>query len=203
MAKDYKYRAQNKATDWRKNSVNPLLNIGFWQWMLITVLAIVLVVFVVYLFHKSAKPSSKKPVDSSASGASLSAEAESKQAVSSETKLEPKLPRFDFYTILPEKEVVVPDHEINTRTREERVGKAKDKRYIMQAGSFKILKEADYLKAKLGLLGIESKVHKVKVGNVVWYRVKIGPYAQMSSVGAIKARLRQNGVDVVVTELGE
>jgi len=54
---------------------------------------------------------------------------------------------------LPEKEVVVPEYEIKTRTREERVGKAKETHYMMQAGSFKTFKEADHLRAKLCFYG--------------------------------------------------
>jgi len=95
---------------------------------------------------------------------------------------------------------VVPEYEIKTRTREERVGKAKEAHYVMQAGSFKTFKEADRLRAKLALMGIESKVEKAKVGSVNWYRVKMGPYAQTDSVNAIRARLRQNGIDVIITE---
>ena len=111
-------------------------------------------------------------------------------------------PRFDFYTILPEKEVVVPDYEIKTRVREERVGKAKPAKYILQAGSFREFKEGDSLRAKLALMGIESRVEKAQVGNVTWNRVKMGPYSQMSSVTTIKSRLKQNGIDVMVTEIG-
>ena len=112
------------------------------------------------------------------------------------------LPQFDFYTILPEKEVIVPDYEINTRAREERVGQAKTASYILQAGSFRDFKDADSLRAKLALMGIESKVEKAKVGNVVWNRVKMGPYTQMTSVSTIRSRLRENGIDVVVMEVG-
>jgi cell division protein FtsN len=206
MAKDYKYRAQGKGAKHGRNTENPMHSAGFWKWMLITALTISFVVFLVYWQGKgSKKPSAaltpqnlstlKLPKSESAKNTTA------KQKVKSEP--EQKQPRFDFYTLLPEKEVVVPDYEINTRTREERVGKAKEAHYIMQAGSFKSFKEADQLRAKLGLLGIESKVHKAKVGNVIWYRVKIGPYARMTSISAIKSRLRQNGIDVIVTEAGE
>jgi cell division protein FtsN len=120
-----------------------------------------------------------------------------------EVKLEPKGPQFDFYTILPDKEVVVPEYEIKTRVREERVGKAKEAHYMMQAGSFKTAKEADNLRIKLASMGIESKVQKGKVGSVNWYRVKLGPFAQADSISAIRSRLRQNNVDVVITENSE
>lgn len=119
-------------------------------------------------------------------------------------KAKPQLeePRFDFYTILPEKEVVVPDYEQKTRTREESVGKAKSSKYLLQAGSFRDFSEADKLRARLALMGIESRVEKAKVGAVIWHRVKMGPYSRMSSVNTLKSRLRQNGIDVMVMELG-
>jgi cell division protein FtsN len=128
---------------------------------------------------------------------------QSKEEQKPEVKSGPKMPQFDFYTILPEKEVVVPEYEIKTRAREERVGKAKETHYLMQAGSFKTFKEADRLRAKLALMGIESKVEKAKVGSVNWYRVKMGPYVQTDSVNTIRARLRQNGIDVIITETGQ
>ncbi len=208
MAKDYKHRAQNKNKGLVGDTSNPLQSLAFWKWMLMTALVISSVVFLV-----SWQVKGKKPLGTAQSLQNLSInkpeitkpveKATSQQLVKPETESAPKPPRFDFYTILPDKEVVVPDYEINTRTREERVGKAKETHYMMQAGSFKSFKEADQLRAKLGLLGIESTVHKAKVGVVIWYRVKIGPYTQMTSVSAIKSRLRQNSIDVIVTETGE
>jgi len=208
MAKDYKYRAQGKSAKQGGSAENPMRSPDFWKWMLITALSIAFVVFLVYLLGKGSKNPSAIPVPQTISTPpplkSGSAESPTtRQKVKTETEPEHTQPRFDFYTLLPEKEVVVPDYEINTRAREERVGKVKEAHYIMQAGSFKSFKETDQLRAKLGLLGIESKVHKAKVGNVIWYRVKIGPYARMSSVSVIKSRLRQNGIDVIVTETGE
>ena len=114
--------------------------------------------------------------------------------------LGPKPPQFDFYTILPDKEVIVPEYEIKTRAREERVGKAKETHYVMQAGSFKTAKEADELRLKLAAMGIESKIDKSKMGDVNWYRVKMGPYTQTESVNTVQSRLRKNGIDVLVTE---
>jgi cell division protein FtsN len=98
---------------------------------------------------------------------------------------------------------VVPDYEIKTRVREELVGKTKATKYVMQAGSFRDAEEANRHKAKLAKLGIESWVEKAKVGNVIWYRIKIGPYDNPSSVATIKELLQKNGVGVVVTEQGK
>lgn len=171
--------------------------------MLITALIISFVVFLVYLRSKGADET--KPAQTTVEKKTAKIDPKNlKEAAKQEKKPEPKpkTPHFEFYTILPDKEVVIPEYEIKTRTREERVGKAKEGQYIMQAGSFKTYKEADQLRAKLALMGIESKVEKAKVGDVTWNRVKMGPFSQMASVDAIRSRLRKNGVDVMVTELG-
>lgn len=113
----------------------------------------------------------------------------------------PVEPHFDFYTILPSVEVVIPDHEIKTRIREEKIGQGdKNAKYIMQAGSFRDALEAEWLKAKLTGMGIESRIEKAQVGEVMWYRVKIGPYSGMTSVMAVKNQLRDNGIDAIVFE---
>ncbi|MGZ8158011.1 MAG: SPOR domain-containing protein [Methylobacter sp.] len=195
MAKDYKHRAQNKnAASYRQKSDS----LSLWRWMLITALIISFVVFLVYLRGTGSKQITPPPA------IPTKPEEIKVEAPKQEKKPEPGpvLPQFDFYTILPEKEVIVPDYEINTRAREERVGQAKTASYILQAGSFRDFKDADSLRAKLALMGIESKVEKAKVGNVVWNRVKMGPYTQMASVSTIRTRLRENGIDVIVMEVG-
>lgn len=195
MAKDYKHRAQNRYTAPHRHNSG---RVGLWRWMLITALIISFVVFLVYLTSNGSKQTSpEQAVQAKPEELKVEAPKQEKKPESG-----PVLPQFDFYTILPEKEVIVPDYEINTRTREERVGQAKAASYILQAGSFKDFKDADSLRAKLALMGIESKVEKAKVGNVVWNRVKLGPYSQMASVSAIRTRLRENGIDVIVIEVG-
>jgi len=200
MARDYKHSGQGKRHSKRGYYDGPQ-SISLWKWMLITALIISFVVFLVYLRSgpKQAQPDSQAVIQTIPVPPTPE-----KTVVKPEVKVEPgpAIPRFDFYTILPEKEVVVPDYEIGTRTREERVGQGKESSYILQAGSFKEFKDADNMKAKLALMGIESRVEKAKVGDATWYRVKMGPLSKMSSVSSIRARLRQNGIDVVVTEAG-
>ncbi len=202
MAKDYKHRAQNKhSASYRQKSDS----LSLWRWMLITALIISFVVFLVYLRGIGTKQqdSEQAPPQPTVPTVPTKPETAKVEAPTPEKKPEPGpvLPQFDFYTILPEKEVIVPDYEISTRTREERVGQAKTASYILQAGSFKDFKDADSLRAKLALMGIESKVEKAQIGNVTWNRVKMGPYTQMTSVSTIRTRLRENGIDVIVMEV--
>jgi len=204
MSRDYKSRAQARYVGQRKQKSDRQPGIGLWKWMLITALIISFVVFLVYVRSTGSKQINPQQISQTISNKTGAENvATSKEDKKPDVKLGPRLPQFDFYTILPEKEVVVPEYEIKTRTREERVGKAKETHYIMQAGSFKTFREADQLRAKVAAMGYASRVQKAKVGSVNWYRVKIGPYVQTGSVNTIRARLRQHGIDVIITETGD
>ena len=111
---------------------------------------------------------------------------------------EAKGPRFTFYTLLPKKEVIVPEGEVRIRKREERLGRAAKGRYFIQAGSFRSFRDADRLKARLALLGVESRVETAKIRGTTWYRVRLGPFSTMTEVERIRARLRDHRIDSVV-----
>lgn len=194
MAKDYKYRVQGKN---KKPPPRKKLARGLVKSMLVSAAIMTVVVIVLVVVNWQLKKHTPPPQ------VNVSAPESVKTNKPLEMKAtEPTGPQFDFYTILPERDIVVPDYEIKTRAREEAIGKVNTKHYTMQAGSFKTAEEAGQLGAKLATMGIETTVQKAKVGNVTWYRVKLGPYTQMSSVSTLRTRLRQNGIDVVVTEVG-
>lgn len=66
--------------------------------------------------------------------------------------------------------------------------------YFLDAGSYKSLKEADAVKAKLALLGMESSVEPRQVEHEQWYRLKVGPYFSNVDVNVDKAELAMNGI---------
>lgn len=68
--------------------------------------------------------------------------------------------------------------------------------YIVQVASFRNVKDADGLKAKLILLGFEPVVQGVVIsGNEKRYRVRLGPYPDRGALEAARVRLKANGHD--------
>lgn len=208
MPIDYKYRTEDRSTNRRKRKSGSKDSFAVWRWMLITSLIIGFVVFLFYLRSEGSRQEKVLPLpkyieQKTPESQKKLPEIKERQPKDkkAEAKPEPETPHFDFYTILPEKETVVPDHEIDTRTREEQVGTAKATKYILQAGSFREFKKADRLRTKVASMGIESRIEKATVGSVTWYRIKLGPFTRMSSVSIIRSRLRKNGIDAVVTEV--
>jgi cell division protein FtsN len=108
-------------------------------------------------------------------------------------------PRFDFYTILPEMEVVVPDvrNQDGQTTPIDKPGT-----YFLQAGSFRSFAEADGLKAQLALLGVESRIDTVTVNNTnTWHRVRVGPYQDLRELNKIRTRLLNNNINAILLKI--
>ena len=72
-------------------------------------------------------------------------------------------------------------------------------RLILQAGAFSSEEEADNLRARLALIGLESSVQKGTVaGKGTLYRVRLGPFASAEDMQRTRAELAQNGIEATV-----
>jgi cell division protein FtsN len=117
-------------------------------------------------------------------------------------------PRFEFYKILPEMEVVVPEDEERALTsrppqKPADTGAAPNKdRYLLQVASFQNHADADRLKAQLALLGLEAGIQTVEIRDgQTWHRVRVGPFSDRTEITAVRERLRTNGIKAVLLKL--
>jgi cell division protein FtsN len=124
---------------------------------------------------------------------------ESKPARRAEVPSPPK-PRFDFYTMLPKMEVVVPDDELDHEPVATPSGAASAPgTYLVQLGSFRKTQDADRLKAQLALLGFEAKVVSARISaQDTRYRVRSGPYLGKPALNKARKRLADNGFNGIV-----
>ena len=110
-------------------------------------------------------------------------------------------PKFDFYTILPELEVAIPEQELIDTPSSSSSASTSTQQYILQAGSFKKYEEADKLKARLALEGIEANIQKVKINATdTWHRVRIGPLTNVAQLNKTRRRLRSLGIASIVVK---
>lgn len=114
-------------------------------------------------------------------------------------------PRFNFYTILPEMEVFIPESELQSSGSGDSTGEytidGTGKSYILQAGSFINVDDADRLKASLALLGLEAYLQIVSVNNQRWHRVRTGPYNNTKDLYHSLSLLKQNGIKALPLEI--
>jgi cell division protein FtsN len=120
----------------------------------------------------------------------------------------PNKSQYDFFTVLPEMEVVVPEQELaNKKAEAEAQAKTKPAdtpvandvdKYILQVGSFRASADAEQMKARLALQGFTASTQTVTVNDETWHRVRIGPVAGAQKADAMRSQLSSAGIDSLV-----
>ena len=108
-------------------------------------------------------------------------------------------PRFEFYKVLTDnkQDGSLPVQQPATQSPAKA---AASQSYVLQAGSFSNEVDADKLKARLALLGMEASVQTVTVPDKgIWHRVRLGPYRNADEMNKARAILKQNGVNATPT----
>jgi len=203
MARDYKNRSSRKG----EASHGRLTGLLTFIAGIVTGLGCAVIFYLVYGipdtggFVKQRLPAEKTPTQAAAPE-------EKTQAAARQS---PPAPRFDFYTILPEMEVSVPEWEGEAATAAKREGDSEaealepapaGERYILQIGSFRQPDEAERVKARLALLGIETEIQRVvSDGGDIWHRVRAGPYRSSGRLNQTRQRLIDNDIDFLLLKL--
>ncbi|MFN7086469.1 MAG: SPOR domain-containing protein [Burkholderiales bacterium] len=109
-------------------------------------------------------------------------------------------PRFDFYKILPGAEEPVTEQQMKEAQKKAAAREA----FFLQAGAFQSAPDADNLKARLALLGIEASIQTTTMPDKsVWHRVRIGPYSSVEELTRARDTLTQNGVETTLIKVRE
>lgn len=185
MARDYKPRAK---LDRRKTTPG-------WVWLLAGLAVGLFIAFLTYL-HGTRAP--EVPVPAQIDKPVESAE----EAVPPPAPEPPAKPRFDFYTILPEMEVVIPEQDVTGKVKAGVAQVEKPGTYFLQAGSFRTFDQADRLKAQLALLGLRAGIETVTINNTeTWHRVRVGPYENLDDLNRARALLKENNINAVLLKV--
>ncbi|HEX6993299.1 MAG TPA: SPOR domain-containing protein [Gammaproteobacteria bacterium] len=114
-------------------------------------------------------------------------------------------PTFDFYEILPQYEVPVPEETGTVARRSTPAAPAEPVAepgsYVLQTGSFRSHADADRMQASLALLGVESRIQKVAIDSGEFHRVRIGPISNLDELNRIRTVLRQAGIDSLMMKV--
>ncbi|MGH8126152.1 MAG: SPOR domain-containing protein [Rhodanobacteraceae bacterium] len=121
--------------------------------------------------------------------------------------------QFDFYKVLPEKEVVIPNAELSAMAKAEQqkaaavnnagasapasasasAAASSQGGYVLQVGAFPDAGDADAVKAKLALHGFTAHVQTVTLEGQVWNRVRLGPFASATQLQDVQKQLTAAG----------
>ncbi len=122
--------------------------------------------------------------------------------------------RFDFYTLLPQQEVVAPTTGNRTTTAiplpttgkkpvaDGMATTAGNERFMLQAGSFRTRNEADRRRGELLLSGHSVNVQAVTTGNNEnWFRVMVGPFDGEADMQQARQQLTAGKIETLPIRL--
>jgi len=112
--------------------------------------------------------------------------------------------KYDFYEMLPNFEVVVPEKDKDVRR--DLPAAAKIERpgiYVLQAGSYRNQADAERVRAQLALQGVRATVQRVAIDADVWHRVRIGPISDLNELNKVRKQLQAAEVDALVIRVGD
>ncbi len=193
MSKDYK-RPEPKS----RSGGSPLL-VGI---LIGLVLGLGIALAVAWYINKMPSPFLNRTPPSKgepAKGAQAPAPAKSEEKAAKATESKP---RFDFYKILPGTEEPATDQQL--RDAQKKSTTVARETFYLQAGAFQGAPDADNLKARLALLGVEATIQTTTLPDKgVWHRVRVGPYTSVEELNRTRDALKQNGVETAVIKVRE
>jgi cell division protein FtsN len=180
MARDYKHRSRNS-----RQPTTP-----GWQWLVAGLTFGLAVALGVYLYDR--RPGGIVAPQPRATAA------QAPRSARDDEPAEPPPAHYDFYDELPKFEVVIPEHERDVQPDTARARLSEPGTYVLQAGSFRNVADADRVQATLALQGIESRIQHVTIDEDAWHRVRIGPYSDLDQLDQIRKKLRDKHIEVLV-----
>lgn len=148
-----------------------------WAWVFLFMMLGLFAAFIVFL--------DQKIVNNGESGA------QSETSTEKTTK-----PRFDFYSVLPDRILDIPISDQEREAIENpTINKSTGDQVLLQVGSFQGANEADSLKAQLAFLGLEARVESAIVNDDTWHRVILGPFVDNSEFSHVKNLLIENQIN--------
>ncbi len=104
---------------------------------------------------------------------------------------EPEI-EYNFYSLLPGEKVIEPPAKFSY-TRQDDLSKVES--YMLQVGSFKNARRAENLKKILSKHKFKKIIlDKVENKKAIWYRVSLGPFADIKSAQEARVKLTLKGI---------
>ena len=104
-------------------------------------------------------------------------------------------PRYDFFTVLP-------NQDLDLASDVEPAGLSENAAdgdlYLLQAGSFRLQKDADRRRGELALLGLTAAIEETRGDNGLWFRVYVGPFESRSAMARARSITAQQSIDTLL-----
>lgn len=111
---------------------------------------------------------------------------------------------FDFYRLLSHPtQILTPGESDEVKSPPTAsVAVTQPGAYVLQVASLRNAKDAEALKARLALWGVEAQVQRVDVQGETWHRVRIGPIKDLQTLNALREKLDAHKLHPLLIRVG-
>ena len=199
MSRDYKGTDRRRGGGGRRNGSSLLVGV-----LIGLVLGLGIALGVAWYINKIPNPFSTRPSAASKSEAPKGSAAQSAHVEDKAPKSQEAKPRFDFYKILPSEDSDKQSKDVPPKDTPKASTPTARETFFLQAGAFQNAPDADNLKARLALLGVEASIETTTAADKgVLHRVRIGPYTSVEELNRARDTLKQNGVQTTLVKVRE
>ena len=191
MSKDYKGSEQRHASRGSGSSLLAGILIGL-------VLGLGIALAVAWYINKMPSPFSSRPVPAPKTEAPKAQAPQTAKVEEKAPKAEEKM-RFEFDKILR-------GEDADKQAKEAQKASTPQGReaFFLQAGAFQNARDADDMKARLALVGIEARIETSTTQDKgVLHRVRVGPYTNVEELNRARDTLKQNDVATTLVRVRE
>lgn len=183
MSKDYAKKRHGRVT--KRPVANQTFFMPSWAWLVLG--AFFGAALSIALYWKTTSSRSQSPSDVTIAVRTPEGKTVSKTLVKSSFSNKGER-RFDFYNLLPN--LAQEGSSSEPEKVDHPTSSADNIAYSIQAGSFRLLVQAEELKAKLAMCGFEASIQTHSVNQKdMWYRVYVGPFTDKSLALASQRKL--------------
>ncbi len=172
-----------------------------WVWMIFGLCIGLSLTFLIYLEENKSLKKIKTSNDSSIEiKNSKKKELQSESAKDQEVFFEN---RFDFYEMLPAFEMTITEEDSTPNIGSELTTINEPGVYLLQAGAFSTVPDANRRSAELKLHGINSHIQYAEINKKKYFRVYIGPIKDLEELNSLSEILWKAEIDFMRIKIGD
>ena len=103
--------------------------------------------------------------------------------------------RFTYPETLKNSRVQIPEKNTEPHHDARPLPELRPGTYVLQIAASRTEAEADRQRAKLAMIGVESKTQPVTANDQTLYRVRVGPFKSLDELNKIRSRLRSAEIE--------
>ena len=163
-----------------------------WVWIITPTLAVAFIGFILYLTTIPAGDELQAVKGDAKKALQIGVDKAKEEAAK-----KPDKPSYEFYKLLENQTVEVPEVEEYHSTPKD----AEDKyQYLLQVGSFRTADDAERLRASLLLEGMDAYQKKADINGSTWHRGYVGPFTDRSKLNKAQDLLVARSISPLVVK---